>query len=96
MNKTILILLSIFVLGSCTRVNIDNPGNKEEIENFKQQVQRAQDREGRKYDDLIKEFEYKGHQYIWFEQSLRQGYAGFGYAGVVHNPDCKCFKKVEE
>jgi len=96
MNKTILILLSIFVLGSCTRVKIDNPGNKEEIENFKQQVQRAQDRGGLKYDDLIKEFEYKGHQYIWFEQSLRQGYAGYGFAGVVHNPDCKCFKKVEE
>lgn len=96
MNKTILILFSIFVLGSCTRVNIDNPGNKEETENFSQQVQRAQDSEGRKYDDLIKEFEYKGHQYIWFEQSLRQGYAGFGYAGVVHNPDCKCFKKVRE
>ena len=91
MNKTILISLSIFALGSCTEVNPDGPGNNEEAENFGQQVQRVQ--EGSKYDNVIREFEYKGHQYIWFEQSIRQGYAGYGFAGVVHNPDCKCFKK---
>lgn len=94
MNKTILILLSIVALGSCTGVNTDNPKNNEEAENFGQQVQRVQT--GSKYDNVIREFEYKGHQYIWFEQSIRQGYAGYGFAGVVHNPDCKCFKKVEE
>lgn len=41
MNKTILILLSIVALGSCTGVNTDNPKNNEEAENFGQQVQRV-------------------------------------------------------
>lgn len=33
------------------------------------------------------EFEYKGHSYIKFSG----GYQG----ATVHDPDCKCFKKVE-
>ncbi|MCF0114065.1 MAG: hypothetical protein HUJ56_01840 [Erysipelotrichaceae bacterium] len=28
-------------------------------------------------------FDYEGHSYIWFEVGYR--------AGVVHNPDCKCY-----
>jgi hypothetical protein len=33
----------------------------------------------------ISHFEYKGHEYISFLHGSR--------GGVVHDPDCKCFKK---
>lgn len=43
------------------------------------------------FDETI-EFEYKGHEYIWF-RSLNGGYAGWD-GGIVHNPDCKkCLKR---
>lgn len=32
-----------------------------------------------------KEFEYKGHQYIWFYTN-----AVAGPDEIIHNPDCKC------
>ena len=35
--------------------------------------------------DRVTEFEYKGHKYIKFMSTY-----GSGYAGVVHNPECKC------
>lgn len=31
------------------------------------------------------EFTYKGHSYIWFHNNN----------GIVHNPDCKCNKKIK-
>ena len=34
----------------------------------------------------IYEFDYKNHHYIWFEKSFNK----YGYAGVVHDPDCYC------
>ena len=37
--------------------------------------------------DQIIEFDYEGHEYIWF-RSLNGGYAGWD-GGIVHNPDCK-------
>ena len=33
----------------------------------------------------VKEFNYKGHDYIKFEDS----YSQYKNSGVVHNPDCK-------
>lgn len=36
----------------------------------------------------VTEFEYKGHQYIRFSW----GRGRYASAGVVHNPDCPCFK----
>ena len=36
--------------------------------------------------DKIYEFDYKNHHYIWFEKSFNK----YGYAGVVHDPDCYC------
>lgn len=35
--------------------------------------------------DNVKEFNYKGHDYIKFEDS----YSQYKNSGVVHNPDCK-------
>jgi hypothetical protein len=35
--------------------------------------------------DNINHFEFKGHEYISFRADYK--------AGVVHDPDCKCFKK---
>lgn len=35
------------------------------------------------------EFTYKGHSYIWFHNN------NGGWDGIVHNPDCKCNKKIK-
>lgn len=42
--------------------------------------------------ERITHFEYKGHKYIKFEELC--GNASVG--GVVHDPDCECFKKEEK
>ena len=39
--------------------------------------------------DRITHFEHKGHKYIKFEELDGQ----FSVGGVVHDPDCECFKK---
>lgn len=40
----------------------------------------------------VTEFNYKGHDYIKFDEWF--GYRG--YAGVVHNPECKkCLERYE-
>jgi len=39
------------------------------------------------FDDIY-EFNYNGHQYIWFRQ-FHGGYTGWD-GGIVHNPDCEC------
>lgn len=39
----------------------------------------------------IIDFEYNGHEYIWF-RNFNDCYEGFD-GGIVHNPDCKCLKK---
>ena len=36
----------------------------------------------------IAHFIYKGHSYIFFDESSGQGSVG----GVVHDPDCECLK----
>ena len=37
--------------------------------------------------DSIYEFNYNGHQYIWFRKyTSSNGWDG----GIVHNPDCEC------
>lgn len=36
-------------------------------------------------------FDYKGHQYILFEESRR-----FGASSILHNPDCKKCKLTQE
>ena len=43
-----------------------------------------------KRTDLVDyfKFTYEGHDYIWFKE--RRGKLSTG--GIVHNPDCKCFK----
>ena len=38
----------------------------------------------------VDEFKYKGHSYIKFLDAPVGSYRG--YAGVVHNPECECFK----
>ena len=38
------------------------------------------------------EFTYKGHSYIWFHNN-NGGWDGND--GIVHNPDCKCNKKIK-
>ncbi len=35
----------------------------------------------------VKEFKYKGHNYIQFDIIATHG----GRCGIVHNPDCSCF-----
>ena len=35
------------------------------------------------------EFTYKGHSYIWFHNN------NGGWDDIVHNPDCKCNKKIK-
>ena len=42
---------------------------------------------GEMFDDIY-EFNYNGHQYIWFRQfnGFHTGWDG----GIVHNPDCEC------
>lgn len=42
---------------------------------------------GEMFDDIY-EFNYNGHQYIWFRQFnvFQPGWDG----GIVHNPDCEC------
>ena len=42
--------------------------------------------------DRITHFEHKGHKYIKFEELDGQ----FSVGGVVHDPDCECFKKEEK
>ena len=37
----------------------------------------------------ITHFEYNNHKYIKFDELIGQSSIG----GVVHNPDCECFKK---
>ena len=38
------------------------------------------------FDDIY-EFNYNGHQYIWFRKyTSSNGWDG----GIVHNPDCEC------
>lgn len=34
-------------------------------------------------------FTYKGHSYIWFHNN------NGGWDSIVHNPDCKCNKKIK-
>ena len=41
-------------------------------------------------NDNVFEFDYKNHHYIWFQKSKQSGSKSYGYAGVVHDPDCKC------
>ena len=42
-------------------------------------------------DNHIYEFDYKNHHYIWFEKfDGRIDSQGYGFAGVVHDPDCYC------
>lgn len=40
----------------------------------------------------ITEFNYKGHRYIRYYQSVGHGAA----AGITHDPDCPCHKKGGE
>lgn len=40
------------------------------------------------YDVTAAEFTYKGHSYIWFHS--KGGWDG--HDGIVHNPDCHCYK----
>ena len=44
--------------------------------------------------EQIFEFEYKGHQYIWF-RCHNGGYAGFD-GGIVHNPECNACRGKED
>ena len=39
----------------------------------------------------IKHFEYKGHDYIFFENGVADNTRG----GVVHDPECRCKKNKE-
>ena len=42
--------------------------------------------------EYVTEFNYKGHDYIKFSE----GFEYKGYAGVVHNPECKkCLERYE-
>ena len=41
---------------------------------------------------VITHFEYKGHDYIFFDTAENQCSVG----GVVHDPDCKCKANKEE
>ena len=42
--------------------------------------------------EYVTEFNYKGHDYIKFSE----GFEYKGYAGVVHNPECKkCLEMYE-
>lgn len=41
--------------------------------------------------DRITHFGYNGHKYIKFQDCFGNGSVG----GVVHDPDCECFKKEE-
>lgn len=43
-------------------------------------------------NDSFREIEYKGHSYIMFRST--EGYSGF--AGLEHNPDCSCHKKLNQ
>lgn len=38
------------------------------------------------FTDVV-EFEYKNHEYIMFKNGMT-----YTDSGIVHNPDCKCFK----
>ena len=36
------------------------------------------------------EFEYNGHSYIWFKAHT---WKATNIIGIVHNPDCECYKE---
>lgn len=78
-----ILILFVLVLTSCTRVEpkMTVTSNKEKfvIENFAKSVTAV-------------EFTYKGHSYIWFHNNNGEW---DGNDGLVHNPDCKCNKKIK-
>lgn len=74
------LMLFVLVLTSCTRVE--------------PKMTVATSEESFIIDNFAKnvtaaEFTYKGHSYIWFHNN------NGGWDGIVHNPDCKCNKKIE-
>lgn len=38
--------------------------------------------------EIIKEFTYKGHHYI----SFQEGFSYYSWGGIVHDPECPCHK----
>lgn len=40
----------------------------------------------------MKILHYHGHTYVCYRFYQKSGYAGYGGASIVHDPDCKCGK----